>query len=39
MGNPNEHDLIPNSTEKALMAKGEPKTEVVRCIMEPGPPK
>ena len=38
-GDPNEHSLIPHSTEKALMAKGEPKTEVVRCIMAPGPPK
>jgi len=39
MGDPNEHALIPHSTEKALMAKGEPRTEVVRCIMAPGPPK
>ncbi|OGD19701.1 MAG: hypothetical protein A2W03_05310 [Candidatus Aminicenantes bacterium RBG_16_63_16] len=39
MGDPNEHNLIPHSIEKELMAKGAPKTEVVRCIMAPGPPK
>jgi len=39
MGDQNEHNLIPHSAEKEMMAKGAPKTEVVRCIMAPGSPK
>ncbi len=37
LGDTDEHDLIPHSVERELMAKGAPRTEVVRCLMAPGP--
>ncbi len=35
IGDPTEYKLTPHSTEKELMAKGAPRTEVVRCVMMP----